>query len=376
MLDSIQLAGFKSIKEMDLEFSSLNVLIGANGAGKSNLIGFFQLLNFLMTGSLQLYIAENGYADALLHFGAKQTPQMSATLKFSTPAGQNKYHMRLVSAAQDTLIFADEAISFTRSGSDIEAPLVSLGAGHRESKLAVDNIEISGDMKCAYNRKTAEVIKKIMQRWIVYHFHDTSKEARIKKQAYIHDNVYLKDDGGNLAAFLYSMKHNHKPHYERIVKVIQSVAPFFGDFVLEPNALNPNYIMLNWRERGKSTVFGPHQLSDGTLRFMAMITLLLQPRLPEAIIIDEPELGLHPYAIGILAEIMKMVSRDTQIIISTQSVSLVDHFEPKHIIVVDRVKDQSVFRRLTEEELSHWLESYTIGELWEKNVLGGRPAWI
>lgn len=376
MLDSIQLAGFKSIKKMDLEFSSLNVLIGANGAGKSNLIGFFQLLNYLMTGSLQLYIAENGYADALLHFGAKQTPQMSATLKFSTPAGQNIYHMRLVSAAQDTLIFADEAISFTRSGSDSEAPLVSLGSGHRESKLAGDDLNMSGDMKFACNRKTAEVIKKIMQRWRVYHFHDTSKEARIKKQAYLHDNVYLKDDGGNLAAFLYSMKHNHKPHYDRIVKVIQSTAPFFGDFVLEPNALNPNYIMLNWRERGKSNVFGPHQLSDGTLRFMAMTTLLLQPKLPEAIIIDEPELGLHPYAIGILAEIMKMVSRDTQIIISTQSVSLVDHFEPKHIIVVDRVKEQSVFKKLNEKELSHWLESYTIGELWEKNVLGGRPAWI
>ena len=239
MLDRIELSGFKSIRQMDLELGRLNVLIGANGAGKSNLVSFFKLINFLMSNSLQQYIASAGFADAMLYYGAKRTLQMSATLSFSTLSGKNVYHLRLVNAAQDMLIFADEAISFSRFDIDTQAPLVSLGAGHRESML----LEGEG--------KTARVIRSIMQRWRVYHFHDTSNEAKIKKQGYIHDNHYLRSDGGNLAAFLYQMQRKNEKYYNRIVTTLKSVIPFFGDFVLAPAALNPEYIILNWREQGE-----------------------------------------------------------------------------------------------------------------------------
>jgi predicted ATPase len=262
--------------------------------------------------------------------------------------------MRLVNAAQDTLIFADEAISFSRNGIEGQAPLVSLGAGHRESRLLDEESALDTDIS-SFNQKTARVIKSIMQRWRVYHFHDTSPEAKIKKQGYIHDNHYLRHDAGNLAAFLYQMKQRDKVYYGRIVTTIKSVVPFFGDFILAPSA-NPDNIILNWREQGADPdiVFGPNQLSDGTLRLMALITLLLQPQLPELIIIDEPELGLHPYAISVLAALLKGVSRQTQIIVSTQSVTLVDQLDPEHIIVVDRVNDQSVFRRLNGDDLKSW----------------------
>lgn len=374
MLDKIQLSGFKSIKEMELELHSLNVLIGANGAGKSNLISFFKMFNYLMSNNLQQYIATSGFADMMLYYGAKRTPQISATLNFSTHAGKNVYHMRLVNAAQDTLIFADEAISFSRNDVDGYAPLISLGAGHRESKL-LDNEQL-GTHDQRFNQRTANVIKSIMQRWKEYHFHDTSNEAKIKKSAYINDNHYLRDDAGNLPAFLYQMKQKNETHYKRIVNTIQAVTPFFGDFVLSPSALNPDYIILNWRDRGADPdiVFGPHQLSDGTIRLISLITLLLQPNLPELIVIDEPELGLHPYAISILAALLKSVSQKTQIIVSTQSVALVDQLDPEHLVVVDRNDNQSIFKRVNKIELESWLEEYSLGELWEKNVLGGRPA--
>ncbi len=374
MLDKIELSGFKSIRQMELELGRLNVLIGANGAGKSNLVSFFKLINYLLSNGLQQYIASAGFADAMLYYGAKRTPQIIATLTFSTSAGKNVYHMRLVNAAQDVLIFADEAISFSRHNMDTQAPLVSLGAGHRESMLGeIERIVVADPI---YNQKTAQVIKSIMQRWRVYHFHDTSGEAKMKKQGYIHDNHYLRSDGGNLAAFLYQMKIQNENYYNRIVGTLRSVIPFFGDFVLAPTALNPDYILLNWTEQGKEseTIFGPHQLSDGSLRLMALITVLLQPQLPELIIIDEPELGLHPYAISVLAGLLRSVSRQAQIIVSTQSVTLVDHLEPECVIVVDREEGQSIFRHLNENELKPWLDEYSLGELWEKNVLGGRPA--
>jgi len=375
VLDRIQLSGYKSIKEMDLELRNLNVLIGANGVGKSNLISLFKLFNHLLSNNLQQYIASSGFADAILYYGSKKTPQISATFNFSTSSGKNIYHMRLVNAAQDTLIFADEAISFSRNGIEGHAPIVSLGAGHRESKL-LDEDYIFNTVNTKFNQRTAKVIKSIMQRWRVYHFHDTSSEAKIKKQGYINDNYYLRNDGGNLAAFLYQMQQNNELHYKRIVTVLKSVIPFFGGFVLAPNAINSDYIILNWREQDvdPDIIFGPSQLSDGTLRLMALITLLLQPQPPELIIIDEPELGLHPYAISVLAALLKSASLKTQIIVSTQSVTLVDQLEPKHIVVVDRENDQSVFRRLNEQDLESWLEDYSLGELWEKNVFGGRPS--
>lgn len=375
MLDRIKLSGYKSIKDMDLELGKLNVLIGANGAGKSNLISLFKLFNHLLSNNLQQHIAASGFADTILYYGSKRTPQISSTFYFSTSSGKNAYHMRLVNAAQDTLIFADESISFSRDGIEGHAPAVSLGAGHRESKLLDDDCFIS-TANSKFNQRTAKVIKSIMQRWRVYHFHDTSSEAKIKKQGYIYDNRYLRSDGGNLAAFLYQMQQKDQKYYKRIVATLKSVIPFFGDFVLAPNTINPEYIILNWREQDiePDIIFSPNQLSDGTLRLMALITLLLQPQPPELIIIDEPELGLHPYAILVLTALLKSVSRQTQIIVSTQSVTLIDQLEPEHIVVVDRVDDQSVFRRLNEQDLGSWLEDYSLGELWEKNVLGGRPS--
>jgi len=375
VLDRIQLSGYKSIKEMNLELRNLNVLIGANGVGKSNLISLFKLFNHMLSNNLQRYIGESGFSDAILYYGAKRTSQISATFNFSTTSGKNVYHMLLVNAAQDTLIFADEAISFSRNDIEGQAPSVSLGAGHRESKL-LDDEHILDTANPKFNQRTAQVIKSIMQKWRVYHFHDTSNEAKIKKQGYIYDNHYLRNDGGNLAAFLYQMQQKNEKYYKRIVTVLKSVIPFFGDFVLAPNAINSDYIILNWREQDVDLdiVFGPNQLSDGTLRLMALITLLLQPQPPALIIIDEPELGLHPYAISVLAALLKSASSQTQIIVSTQSVTLVDQLEPEHIVVVDRENDQSVFRRLNVQDLETWLEDYSLGELWEKNVLGGRPS--
>lgn len=368
ILNRVELAGFKSIREMDLDFGSINVLIGANGAGKSNLVSFFKLLNYMMSGGLQVLIGESGWANSILHYGSKRTPQISSTLHFQTAAGKNTYHMRLVYAAQDTLLFADESICFTRQGRP-SLPPVSLGAGHKESMLTDNLTDGKG------SAKTASVIKNIMSRWRVYQFHDTSRLSRIRQYGYINNNRYLMDDAGNLAAYLYMLQKTQERYYKRIVATIQQIAPFFGDFALAPSKLNQTQIALEWKERGSDMIFGAHQLSDGTLRMMAMVTLLLQPELPELIIIDEPELGLHPYAISVLASLLRSVSSQKQIIISTQSVPLIEHFDIDNLIVVDREDGQSVFRRLEEEKFRMWLEDdYTLGQLWEKNVFGGRPS--
>jgi len=362
-LDRISLAGYKSIRELDLELRPLNVLIGANGSGKSNFIGIFKLLNHLVNEDLQLFIARSGGADQLLHYGRQVTDEIAIELWF----GANGYSCRLVPAAGDTLIFAEEMVYF-HDRAHYDRPFkVFLGEAHKETLLLHPPRE---------GIRIARYVRRAMQSWQLYHFHDTSASAKVKQLGSIGDNLFLRPDASNLAAYLYLLRETEPAYYRNIVDTIRLVAPFFRDFVLRPSPFNPDKIKLEWQEKGSDAYFDAHSLSDGTLRFISLTTLLLQPpeRLPATILLDEPELGLHPYAIAVLAEMLRSVTEHTQVIIATQSVTLVNQFEPEDILIVDRDENQSVFRRLSAEEIKLWLEDYGLGDLWEKNLLGGRPA--
>ena len=367
-LTNLKISGWKSIPSMDLglELGPMNVFIGANGAGKSNIISFFKMLNEMIGDRLQDFIGRQGGADSLLHFGSKVTDHVEAALTFETETGESSYSMRLAFAAGDSLIFTEERLEFMRQGRPV--PLVkSLGAGHRETKLN----------QAARNRnKTAFVFSKLIGRCRVFHFHDTSATARARQTCYLEANRFLFPDAGNLAALLFLYKRTNEVVYRRIVSAIRTISPFFHDFVLEPRKLNPETILLKWKGRDSDYEFGPHQLSDGTIRVIALATLLLQPTddLPDVIIIDEPELGLHPHAVEIIAGLIRSVSIHTQVILATQSSGFVDHFEPEEIVVTEIENGCSRFRRLKEEPLHEWLEDYSVGQLWEKNVVGGGPV--
>lgn len=363
-LQRLTLKGFKSIKEIDVELHPLNILIGANGAGKSNLISFFKMLNEMMAGRFQQYIGTSGRAQSLLHFGPKTTPQIEARLEFEVPNGSDTYSMRLFHAAGDTLIFAEETISFQQT--DWESPRIdNLGMGHQETKISEAVRE---------EKQTAKMLKYLLDRCRVYHFHDTSSTADVRQSCYVGDNRWLMPDAGNLAALLLRFREEDgNTAYHRIIGTIRLIAPFFDDFVLEPDA---SYrVILNWREKDSDRVFGPHQFSDGTLRAICLTTLLLQPEdeLPKLIVVDEPELGLHPYALNIVADLFGKAALHTQILISTQSSSFLDNFDPEDIIAVNREGKESKFERLNPEELEIWLDEYTLGEIWEKNMIGGGP---
>lgn len=354
-IEKLSIHGFKSIRELNnLSLNNLNVLIGANGAGKSNFISFFRLLARLMAGELNYYVAKSGGPDAFLHYGRKRTPQMAAEMYF----GNNGYKLVLEPTQSNSLIFAKEAFYWNVRGD------FPLGSGHAETKS-----------DSGIQRAIANYVVPSVKSWIVYHFHDTSDSAPMKQPCALNDNGWLRPDGANLAAYLYRLREQFPEHYRRIVDTVRLVAPFFSDFQLRPNPLDPNSIQLEWNEKGSDFPFLGYQLSDGSLRFICLATVLLQPDelMPSTILFDEPELGLHPYAIELLASVMQQTAMMHQVIVSTQSVELLNHFEPKDVIVVDRENDQSTFTRLDPDKLSVWLEEYSLGELWKLNVFGGRP---
>lgn len=364
-LTRITLRGFKTIRELrDFEPESLTILIGPNGAGKSNFISFFRMLSWALVppGQLQSYVATAGGASAILHAGATVAHEIEAILNVTTDQGKNEYGLRLSHAAGDTLVFAEESFRFRRPGQDRPAP--GLGVGHKESELIT---------KAESGNKTAVMILGMLRRIIVHQFHDTSARSRIRNKWNADDGRRLKEDAGNLAPFLYRLQNTEPRYYRRIVDTIRLILPFFATFELQPEY---GSLMLRWRELGSDHVFNASQAADGMLRIMALVALLQQPErdLPDVLVLDEPELGLHPYAIEILAGLLKSVATQVQVIVATQSVALIDRFDPENIVVANRSGSETSFRRLGSEALADWLGEYSLSELWEKNVLGGRPS--
>ena len=363
-LKNVRLKGFRSIKEATLELRPLNVLIGANGAGKSNLIAFFKLVNELMGGRLQQFIGATGRATANLHFGPRETESLEAEMKFEVANGSDVYRMRLAHAAGDSLIFVEETLSFHETNRPSPKVVTLEPAGNQETRIgeAAENDE-----------PTAKTLRHLLNRCRVYHFHDTSPTSGVRQYCYVGDNRWLMPDASNLAAVLYELKSCREPVYRRIVDTIRQVAPFFKDFDLEPTTSKD--IILNWRHGESDLVFGPHQLSDGTLRAICLISLLLQPRenLPYLIVVDEPELGLHPYALNVIASLFRAVSAHAQVLVGTQSSAFLDGFEPEDVVVVELNEGATEFSRPHVGKLDAWLEDYSLGEIWEKNVIGGSP---
>lgn len=364
-LNTITVKGFKSISSIEnLKLGAINIVIGPNGSGKSNFLGVFSFLHAISEGRLQDYVTKAGGADKVLHFGSKTTRQLQIRIEFQEK-GCGMYDVTFEPTASDELLPFCEWVYF---GDNIRQSAEPLGEGlNRIGKEAGISVKSSS--------KFAEYVREHLGSWKLYHFHDTGSTSPMKMTANVNDNSYLRPDGSNLAAFLYFLCEKHQESYSLIRRTVQMVTPFFDDFQLEPQKLNQDKIRLEWKHKGSEAYFDASSMSDGTLRFIALSALLLQPEeyRPSVILMDEPELGLHPYAITMLASLIKQASQKTQVVLSTQSSLLLDHFQPEDVLVADRVNGSTQFTRLDPARLEKWLVDYSLGQLWEKNEFGGRP---
>jgi predicted ATPase len=368
-IKALTIQGFKSIENLqDFQLRHINVLIGANGAGKSNFVGFFRLLRELIEQRLQVALAKEGGADACLYLGPKVTKQLVAQLYF----GINGYEFALIPTGDNRLVFGYERTVYEGAYAPSRR---SLGSGQFEAKLK-DRKDEPGTRS---SKGVPYYVFDAVSSWVVYHFHDTSATAGVRREGPINDNEFLRPNADNLAAYLYRLQETDKATYSKIRDVVRLAAPFFDDFKLRPAPARPELIQLEWLQKGSDYFFRPSQLSDGTLRFICLATALLQSSAPPTMLFDEPELGLHPYALTLLGNLFQQAARSIgthvsrQIIVSTQSAALLNEFTPEDVVVVERAQGQSTFRRLQSEDLSEWLKEYSLGELWQKNVLGGRP---
>lgn len=362
-LNSLTVKGFKSLRSVEnLQLKSLNVLIGGNGVGKSNFVDYFRMLGEMMAGRLQLWVRTQGGADRLLSYGVKETQKIQSLLSFNG----NEYVFELEPTVDGAFVFANERLI---SQNEQAGKPQFLGSGQTESLLS-KTIDLTDKLN-AVSYSFSSIAP-----WKVFHFHDTSAMAGMKRWVAAHDSDFLRSDASNLAAYLYRLSKEKLDVLEEIQRIVRLGIPIFDKFVFKPRELatQEEQVNLQWKQTNSDYVLWPSQLSDGSIRFICLVTALLQPQPPSTIIIDEPELGLHPYAITLLGALLRSASKRMQVIVSTQSVALVNEFEIDDLIVVDREQGDTVFKRLDQADFDVWLEDYTIGELWQKNILGGRPS--
>jgi predicted ATPase len=358
-IKDISIEGFKSIRKLDnFELKPLNILIGANGAGKSNFVDFFRLLRAMAEENLTGFVNKQGGADGFFYLGPRITSRIQVHLRF----GHNQYKFTLEPTASNELLIAEEQICY---GTHWEG----IGNGQKESMLRSVKDERS---RWGHYPGMGHYVHDALSSWTVYHFHDTSALAPVRREQSARDFDYLRPDASNIAAYLLSLKTKQQAVYELIRDTVRLIAPFFDDFVLRPDEKGgEEKVRLEWMQKGSDFPFQPSQLSDGTLRFICLTTALLQPEPPATLVIDEPELGLHPHALEVLAGLLRKASQRMQVVVSTQSAPLLSQFEPADVVVVSRNDGASEFRRLDEGQLNAWLAEYTLGELWQKNYVEG-----
>ena len=341
-ISKLTIKGYKSIRNLEnFELRNINILIGPNGSGKSNFLSFFTLVRATLSENSKGEMDKLGKANRLFYMGSKVTKTCEFKVRSMGGTGFS-FSRCLIADPEDSLILNPEY-----PGMD------------------------SGEYPSAQDgQKYLNNAKRNIQKGI-YHFHDTSTFAGVKKYCSIRDYEYLHADASNIAAFLWYLKKKHEKEYKIIREVTQLAVPFFDDFLLRESIKDPDETLLEWRQKGSDYPFHPSQISDGTLRFICLATALLQPNPPSTILLDEPELGLHPFALALLAELIQKASLKTQIIVATQSAALIDHFQPEDIILVERKNEESVFTRPDTEKLKIWLEDYSLGDIWSRNIIEG-----
>lgn len=374
MIYRIDIENYKSIRKQEIQLDQLNILIGPNGSGKSNFISLFRFLEQLSDQQLSNYVFQSGGINSLLYNGYEESRYLKVNLDLlqdnSSPF-HNIYEFT-ISSDGETFRVEDEALGFwdtQRFSTAKMYPRSTTPSQEAQIKVAPykDNVF-----------KVARYVYKYLKDLRLFHFHDTSDNTQMKLPQPIEDVYFFKPEGENIAPILLHFREKYYDYYQRIIESTRLIYPLFHDFVLEESPKAKGKIVLRWKERTSRQIFTAKQISDGTLRFICLATLLIQPPhtsyVPSTIVLDEPELGLHPFAIQVLSELLQKASLNKQIIVATQSVNLINYFRPEDLLIVDRdEKGATAFKRLHDKDFDAWLEDYSLGQLWENNFFGGRP---
>ena len=297
-IDSISIKGFRSLADVTVSrLPDVAVMIGANGSGKSNIIRFFEMLSWMLKSRrLAEFVARQGGADDQLFGGSKITSSIEASVGLRTGVGECEYRFSLVFAHPDRFTVTNESVHWANKDEQLKE-WQSFSNMRTESGI-FEHLQYDG--KARFSDENILTMMRLLTDYQAHQFHDTSDTSSIKTSWDINDNHHLHGHGGNLAAVLHRLEHEDVRRFDLICRHIGRILPGFDRFVIEESY---GKVLLRWKAKWTDKTFGAHLTSDGSLRFFALATLLNLPAemLPSVILLDEPELGLHPAAIGLVA---------------------------------------------------------------------------
>ncbi len=361
MITQLQIESFKSFKKLELEMRPLNVLIGPNAGGKTNFLDFFRFLREAFTDKLSEAVARRGGIRNLLYGEDKENLKFHITCHISDLtvclqaeiAGPLTVEPRVI---QEKIYIPEHPPKVLLEKKEGKSPRFSLF-----------------QFPPPDNRSVA--IYRLIGETTHYAQFNTEPISAIRSPQTARGRTALAENGSNLTSVLQYLanKLEYRPTWVRIKEILSIAYPNFEDIYFPAEGGDGN-LVLRWKERTfEKRDFSANFLSDGTLHFLCLLAILLNPAPPPLICIDEPELGLHPALIRIIAELLKDAATRTQLVVATHSPELVSHLEPEDILIVENIKGATEMRRLSSDELKTWLKEYTLAELWLARDLGGNP---
>ncbi len=392
MFDFVRIQGFRSLREVDLALSPLSVLIGPNGSGKSNFMDLLSLMGEASYGHLADGIASRGGFDNVsfkgdpgdIYVEFRFPPEgvfqeERAPVKFrihlrrvgslpkvwfeqveKAPDEHHRNPLQLMRRDKDGCEFRSIK---TRMTEELEEKALE-----SESELAIFQVKDQDKYPAPYK------LLRMLQEWTFYRDIEVGPAAPIRQPSILRPTVRLASDGSNLASVLYSIQQQHPATWKEIEEILETVYPDFHSITFPPEG-GDGKVVLRWWERPyeRKTGFSANLLSDGTLKLLCLIAILKSPDPPPLICMDEPEVGLHPDWVKLVAELLQSASSRTQVIVASHSPQLVSKLDPNEIVVVEKEQGETCVQRLSEEELEKWMQQYQIGDLWLAGHFGGRP---
>ena len=374
----IQIKGYRALADVTLDLHPLTVMIGPNGCGKTSLLEVFQLLKEAAQGRLGEAIANLGGFMSVLTRTSDVPSRMEFALKVDINSqlspGPISYHLALEPGSQGVgFVSVLERLSQLKPGTGPHHYIDSSAPAGTELKLSK---RLSEDKGLFFKPETEpDVFRDILTKIHPLGFLDVTPRAPIRLPQTLTPVIYPGRNGESLFAALYNMRESKAtlPSYERIIETLRLGFPDFDH--LELPVVGGGQITLAWHQKDLTVPLYPNQLSEGALRFLWLTTTLLSPEPPPLILIDEPEISLHPELLQIVAALMRDASARTQLLIATHSSDLIRWLRSDEVVVIDKQDGKSTFTWATDPSLNleEWLKEYTLADLWYMGNLGGRP---
>ena len=402
MFDCIKIEGFRSFKKVELEMPRLAVLIGPNGGGKSNFVDLLMLMAEAGNGELAVGVNKRG-GFRNIAFGFEPTGEVLVEFSFKglrDPASEMEPLPPLITLAKKPFdityrvtlrglgvnfrvweeqlhqVSVDpEQITF-EIDRDATRTLFKwrIISQEGEEPKSVEDVELAiSQVKDANKFRPPYAVFQELRQWAFYRDIDVGPESPVRQPVLIRPATRLLSDGTNLSSVFFTIQQEHPDDWDDILGILKTAYPDFVKLTV-PAGGGDGKVHLRWFERpNEKQGLSANLLSDGTLKLLCLVAILKSPNPPPLICIDEPELGLHPDWIELVAELMQDAATRTQVIVATHSPQIVAKLDPDQVIVTEKVEAETHLTQLKTRDLEKWLKDFSLAELWLSGEIGGRP---